>query len=160
MSRLLRDRQGNISLEFALVLPILLALLAGIIDFGHAYWVKHVLSAGVREGARVGSRYPASNPHLNLVKNKVREYVLGGGVDTTNLTVNVRVVNTTGPNGWNDKRIEVTASLPFKFLMVPNAVAGLISDPEDPENPTIPSETTLTATAKMLYERLGDEPEE
>ncbi|MDD3580622.1 MAG: TadE/TadG family type IV pilus assembly protein [Desulfobacca sp.] len=155
MIRLLRDRQGNISVEFALVLPILLALLAGIVDFGHAYWVKHVLSAGVREGARVGSRYKASEVNLYLVKNKVREYVLAGGVDTTNLTVTAEVVPTTGPSGWyNDKRIEVTASLPFQFFMVPNVMASFISDPDNPDPPTIPSQTTLSATAKMLFERL------
>lgn len=152
MKRLLQDKKGNVSVEFALVVPLFLVMLAGIIDFGHAYWVKHVLSAGCREGARVGSRYKASEVDLGLVENKVRDYVQAGGVDITNLMVDAQVVSTSGPSG-NDKRIEVSASLPFQFLLVPNCLATLITDPENPD-PDVPSETTLSASAKMLFERL------
>jgi len=38
--------------EFALVVPLLLALVLGIVEFGHAYHVQTTLSGAAREGVR------------------------------------------------------------------------------------------------------------
>jgi Flp pilus assembly protein TadG len=46
------SERGAAALEFALVLPILLMLVFGIITFGRAYNAKVELAGGVREGAR------------------------------------------------------------------------------------------------------------
>jgi Flp pilus assembly protein TadG len=48
---------GAIAVEFAIILPVLLLLVFGIIDFGHAYYMKHILQNSCREGARYGTRY-------------------------------------------------------------------------------------------------------
>ena len=47
------DDSGIASLELAFVLPILLVLLFGIVQFGRAYNAKVELTGAVREGARV-----------------------------------------------------------------------------------------------------------
>lgn len=47
------DDAGAAAVEFALVLPLLLLVLFGIIDFGRAYNAQQALNAGAREGARV-----------------------------------------------------------------------------------------------------------
>ena len=53
MKKLLQRHEGGQSLvEFALVLPILLALLCGIIDFGWLYYNQITLNNAAREGAR------------------------------------------------------------------------------------------------------------
>jgi Flp pilus assembly protein TadG len=53
MSRLMRDRErGAAAVEFALVLPILIMLVFGIIEFGRGYHAKVELTGAVREGAR------------------------------------------------------------------------------------------------------------
>ena len=46
------DEVGAVAVEMALVLPILLLLLMGIIDFSRAYNTKEALQYAVREGAR------------------------------------------------------------------------------------------------------------
>jgi Flp pilus assembly protein TadG len=46
-----RDR-GAVIAEFALIVPILLVLLVGIIEFGRAYNVQIALQGAAREGAR------------------------------------------------------------------------------------------------------------
>jgi Flp pilus assembly protein TadG len=46
------DDQGAAAVELALILPILLMLVAGIVFFGLAYNAKIELSGAVREGAR------------------------------------------------------------------------------------------------------------
>lgn len=47
-----KDR-GAAAVEFALVLPILLLLVCGVIDFGRAYNAKITLSHSAREAARI-----------------------------------------------------------------------------------------------------------
>ncbi|MGN6575622.1 MAG: TadE/TadG family type IV pilus assembly protein [Nocardioides sp.] len=47
--------RGAVAVEFALVLPILVMLLFGIIEFGFVLAQKAALSSAVREGARYGS---------------------------------------------------------------------------------------------------------
>ncbi len=49
-----RDR-GAAAVEFALVLPLLLLLVFGIIDFGRAYMAQISLTQAAREGARLGA---------------------------------------------------------------------------------------------------------
>ncbi len=54
----LRIRNGNIkgvaAVEFALILPIFLLLIMGIIDFGRYFFVQHTLQFATREGVRLG----------------------------------------------------------------------------------------------------------
>jgi hypothetical protein len=53
--RLVREQRGQGMVEFALILPVLLLILVGIIEFGSIY--SHVISMrqGVREAGRQGS---------------------------------------------------------------------------------------------------------
>lgn len=50
---MIRDRRGQSLVEFALVLPVLLLLFMGILDFGRAVYAYNTLSNAAREGARV-----------------------------------------------------------------------------------------------------------
>lgn len=47
------DDRGTSAVEFALVLPILLILVMGIIEFGRAYNMETTVSGAAREAARV-----------------------------------------------------------------------------------------------------------
>ena len=49
----LRDQHGASAVEFAMIVPLLLVLVLGIAEFGHAFQVQGTLSAAAREGARV-----------------------------------------------------------------------------------------------------------
>lgn len=48
----LRSQDGAAALEFAIVLPILIMLVMGIVEFSRAYNAKEALQYAVREGAR------------------------------------------------------------------------------------------------------------
>lgn len=51
-----RDRtRGQAMVEFALVFPIFVVVLFGLIDVGRFVYVANAISQGVREGARYGS---------------------------------------------------------------------------------------------------------
>jgi hypothetical protein len=76
-----RDRtRGQSLVEFALVLPILLILLLGILDFGRAIYAFNSVSNGARSGARVA----IVNQDVDDITAAVEEEAFGlGGVDVT-----------------------------------------------------------------------------
>jgi Flp pilus assembly protein TadG len=49
-----RERRGAAAIEFAMVLPVLLALLFGIIEYGWIFFQQSNILAAAREGARYG----------------------------------------------------------------------------------------------------------
>jgi len=66
MSRSHRDRErGAAAVEFALVLPVLLLLVLGMLEFSRAYNVQISLTNAAREGARV----MAIHDDLTMAKN-------------------------------------------------------------------------------------------
>jgi Flp pilus assembly protein TadG len=52
MARRLRGERGASAVEFALIVPLLIMLVLGIAEFGHAFQVQGTLSAAAREGVR------------------------------------------------------------------------------------------------------------
>lgn len=52
MRRCLSSRSGSIAAEFALIVPLLLMLSFGVIEFGRAMWVRNSLQSAVEDAAR------------------------------------------------------------------------------------------------------------
>jgi Flp pilus assembly protein TadG len=99
--------------EFALIVPVLLLMILGSIDWGYFFFVQQVVTNAAREAARVGSLTPfdPDNPGADTVAQHDAESVAtayienagltgtpvvaaGPGVDATGVTSNasVRVV--------------------------------------------------------------------
>lgn len=109
-----RSDQGQSLVEFALVLPVLLLVIFGVIDLARAVWQENTLAFAAREGSRyaivhgsastapVGPNDPAE-PNITAV---VQRYAIG----VPNITV-----TTAWPDGDNDRnsRVSVDASAPF-----------------------------------------------
>jgi Flp pilus assembly protein TadG len=62
---LLVDRSGNIMLEFALALPVLFILLAGLLDLGTYAMQKSALLQGAREGAQYAMMSYSDSTNIN-----------------------------------------------------------------------------------------------
>ena len=45
-------RAGSVAVEFALIIPVALAILVGIVEVGRAMWIRASLQFAVEEGAR------------------------------------------------------------------------------------------------------------
>jgi Flp pilus assembly protein TadG len=52
-----QSQKGSVLVEFALILPIFLLLLFGVISFSIALYDKTVLTMATREGARAGAKF-------------------------------------------------------------------------------------------------------
>lgn len=92
-------RWGGTVLEAAIVLPILISLTFGAIEFGDYFFVKHTLEAAAREGARNGITDTATNTTVGTAVTAVITAAGGtnwGAVtaitDTSNNAVNVATV--------------------------------------------------------------------
>jgi Flp pilus assembly protein TadG len=71
-----RDQQGSNVVEFAIFLPIFLILVFGIIDFGHAWYMKQLMVNASREGARYGTRFQTDALGNRLVPSNLTPSVV------------------------------------------------------------------------------------
>ncbi len=51
---IIKDQNGGAAVEFALILPLLIVLLFGIVEFGLLLYNKQIITNASREGARAG----------------------------------------------------------------------------------------------------------
>ena len=104
------DKKGQSTTEFALVLPILLMLLFGIIQFSLVLYTYGFVAYAARTGARYASIHSSQNAHP-ATSASVTSYVNGfaDGVDTTKLTV----TSTWAPDAKPGSAVTVKVSYPF-----------------------------------------------
>ena len=81
---------GQSLVEFALVLPLFLLILAGIVDFGTALATSITVTNAAREGARLG----AVNPSTSAITARVN--AVASGLDTSRLTVTTSCLRLSG----------------------------------------------------------------
>jgi Flp pilus assembly protein TadG len=68
---MIRDEHGGALVEFAIVMPLLLLLVGGLVDFGILYYNKQVLTNASREGARAGIVYELDGEGNKIVITEV-----------------------------------------------------------------------------------------
>jgi Flp pilus assembly protein TadG len=85
----LREVSGAQLVEFALALPLLLALLAGLLDFATAYNLRQKLNNAAREGARIATSQSMADltqttpPSVQVVRDAVVTYLNNAAVNTS-----------------------------------------------------------------------------
>jgi Flp pilus assembly protein TadG len=77
------DNRGSAVIEFALLAPVFVVLLSGVLDLAHTIYVRSVLNGAIRDAARAGSLEGATTTTLdNSLKG-----VLGGIAPNATYTV-------------------------------------------------------------------------
>jgi len=71
---IIKDQNGATAVEFALILPLLVLLLFGIIEFGLILYNKQIITNAAREGARYGVVVRLDRYTNDQIKAKIREY--------------------------------------------------------------------------------------
>jgi Flp pilus assembly protein TadG len=109
------DEKGQTMVEFVLVLPVLLVVLFGVIQFGITFKDDIALTDAVRAGARTAavSRY-SSNPVADTVAR------VKGASDLTPSKINVAVTST-----WiHGDDVVVSATYPYSISLLGVVVAS------------------------------------
>lgn len=114
----MRRRQGDrgaAAVEFALVLPVLLLVIFGIIDFGRMLYAKITLAEAAREGARAAALVGQSAGQSQVAKSVT-------GLDTSAGPVTATVVACTSDP---DADATVTVTYTFKLVTPLAALVGI-----------------------------------
>lgn len=112
------NERGAAAVEFALLLPVLMLILFGIIEFGMIMYSREVITNASREGARAGIVQSTAKPTVGEIQTIVTNYLTGTGVDPNSVTTNVAGAGLTAPN-----TLTVSVTYPYNFF-VP-AILGL-----------------------------------
>jgi Flp pilus assembly protein TadG len=87
LSRLWRARRGAAAVETALLLPLTITLLLGIVEIGRAAWTQSALNYAVQEASRCASVRPAVCGAPSQIAAYAATKVLGLGVAAGDFTV-------------------------------------------------------------------------
>ncbi len=112
--RLRRRDDGAELIEMAIVLPLLLLLILGMVDFGFLFQRYVVLTNAAVEGARVGSLpgYAASD-----VAARVQAYAANGGVaGTVNTSTTSVALPASGGGTWPGTQVTVTHAYTYQYI--------------------------------------------
>ncbi len=106
----LKSEKGQSLVEFALVLPIFIFLVFGIIEFGRLWETVNIMTSAAREGARAAA---VSAPDMTSAMNAAQNVLTAGNVSNA-------TVNAVGPNGANEVVVTVTLNYtPLTGSIVP-----------------------------------------
>jgi len=108
-----RSERGAELIEFAIVLPILVFLIAGIVDFGMMFRTLEAVTNAAREGARVGV-LPGYAPVD--VQSRVDAYLASSGLSGTHTTTVVNMPVATGAGTFTARSVNVNYTYQFAVL--------------------------------------------
>lgn len=147
--KLLRRDEAQSLAEFAIVLPMFLILVFGVIDFGMGLRAYISISAATREGARyaaVGNPSGGTNGTCaavtaGTVRNKVCQTITG--LDLTDVQ-NVKVEYV--PSNTPGNSVRVTADYNYEYITPVRGIINVLS------GGSIGSSLTISATTDMRLE--------
>jgi len=129
-----QSRKGATLVEFAIILPVFLLFVFGIIEYGRMVMVQQILTNSAREGAREGVLDNSTSGTVSTAANRI---LTAAGISSATIT--------TTPDPPSSAAyatlVTVTVSVPF------NSVTWLPS-------PMYLGGKTLTSTSKMRRESL------
>ena len=109
--RKLNDR-GAVAAEFALLLPVILMILFGTIEFGMIMYSRELITNASREGARAGIVQVSPKPTAGTITTISTDYLTGTGINPADVTITV-----TGVGGANPATLTVTATYRYPWLI-------------------------------------------
>ena len=112
----LHDDRGASAVEFAFIVPLLILLVMGIAEFGHAFQVQGTLSAAAREGVRAMALRNDPDEARNVVRFAASS--LNPGI--TDDQIDIRIVGDTSETcptvGVGDTAVRLTIDYDMPFL--------------------------------------------
>jgi Flp pilus assembly protein TadG len=128
--RLIEIKRGAVMVELAIILPMLLVVLFGIMEFGFILYDKAVITNASREGARQGIVYRANvttgdyQPYsVAEIQGKVNTYL-----DNGNLLIPPAAPSITVPDGictGTAVPLTVRVEYTYPFFVLPNLVTSI-----------------------------------
>lgn len=114
-----RHRLGSVAVEFALTLPLLLVLLAAVIDYGWYFFVQGAVLNAAKDAVRMGVVAHQSEPPGPLAELVMNDVLIDAGLPCDGVcTVTAAIVTMEGY-----RLLEVEVARPF------DPIVGLVPTP-------------------------------
>jgi len=107
---------GQSLVELALILPVLMLILMGIVDFGRAFNARIIITNAAREGARYGAMHPADE---GGIKDRVINEAAGSGISIEADDVEVEF-----PNGTSEPGNPIRVTVTYDFSLITPLLFG------------------------------------
>ena len=130
------NERGAVAAEFALLLPVLLTILFGIIEFGMIMYGREVVTNASREGARASIVQVSPKPSSGQITTIATNYLNGTGISLADVTITVA-----GAGGASPAMLTVTATYNYPWLI-----------PYIPSVLGLPSPLPITMSTTMRHE--------
>ena len=147
MKEELKGQRGASMVEFAFVLPLLIVLIFGIIEFGLYLYNQQVITNASREGARAGIVAPiprlldtggsgCTTPPSSIdqvVQCYCASHIVSLGSGSSGPTTTVEIIQPDGTvTGWSSNApfgdlLRVTVNYTYAFWVIPNFIPGIAS---------------------------------
>jgi Flp pilus assembly protein TadG len=133
LRRLGHHTDGAVTVEFAIVISALLLIIAGILDFGHAWYMQQVITNASREGARYGITYRTDTTGVRLAPSalspSISSYLTTTYKLNTTLPADAHPIITLGGTGLGTgargSTLEVTVTATKTWFIVSSFIPGL-----------------------------------
>ena len=117
-----KKQRGATAVELAIILPVMLLFIFGIIEFSLLLYNKNIINHAAREGARIGVAYNPYRVDDTDIKDAVNEYIASKLISFSN---NEAIINdnndiTICPNtSGSGNKLIVPVEYSYTFLFLP-----------------------------------------
>jgi len=113
-----KSEKGQSVVEFALVLPVFIVIIFGIVEFGRLWETVNVVTSAAREGARVAA---VSEPNVAMARSAAQNVLSAANISGATISVS-------GPDGNDDVCVTVTTGYtPITGSIIPGITGFSIS---------------------------------
>ncbi|PUE53540.1 TadE/TadG family type IV pilus assembly protein [Limnohabitans parvus] len=119
--KLAHAQRGTATVEFGLLLPLLLLIFSGIVEFGMALYDKAVITNASREGARAGIVLRVPPVSTNEISTRVLNYT-GNALLTLGAA---SLITVDFPVQTNPEHLAVRVSYTFRGLALGNLLSAM-----------------------------------
>jgi Flp pilus assembly protein TadG len=148
IGRIVRDERGQALAEFALILPLILFFIAGVVEMGRAWNIKQAVTDAAREGARYTVVKDDAVPTPADVQAKIEERLALAGITESTIGItsadpdcSVVTVCFHTDDGYG-KEMTVSVATQFQMGLI-GALLGWAG---------VPAEVTISTNATMRNE--------
>jgi Flp pilus assembly protein TadG len=138
-------QRGASAVEFAIILPLLVIFLFGIIEFSILFYDKAVITNASREGARTGILFRDSRPDEQEIRDVVNNFCSGRLITFAAGNPDPITTVTIGPCENHNDQLSVNVTYQYEFLLIPDFLAAFFSG-------GLPGSITIEAVTEMRCE--------
>jgi len=109
--------RGQALVEFALVVPLLLLMVVGVMEFGRAWSRSQVITDAARQGARISSLLNNSSAGQDSVRRVVKRALAAGSIVATDqmIAIDPTVAGVSGWKAGTNTPVGVTLAIPYDW---------------------------------------------